>query len=175
MLLVIDNYDSFTYNLVQYLGELGEQIEVRRNDEVTEFAQLGINLTDAHLELNPDDARAWNLGAAILATLGETERALEFARKSVAIDPDDPMLLYNVACTIRAFRIIQSAIPGATLTIVGDGRERRSLTKLVAELGLENVYNARIQIRVLSGDGRIAAYGSVVDMRTQDPTYVPAQ
>ncbi len=35
MILVIDNYDSFTYNLVQYLGELGEQIEVRRNDEVT--------------------------------------------------------------------------------------------------------------------------------------------
>ena len=35
MLLVIDNYDSFTYNLVQYLGELGEKIEVRRNDQVT--------------------------------------------------------------------------------------------------------------------------------------------
>src|SRR4029450_12395656 len=35
MLLVIDNYDSFTYNLVQYLGELGETIEVRRNDHVT--------------------------------------------------------------------------------------------------------------------------------------------
>src|SRR5438309_8472052 len=35
MLLVIDNYDSFTYNLVQYLGELGETIEVRRNDEVS--------------------------------------------------------------------------------------------------------------------------------------------
>jgi len=35
MLLVIDNYDSFTYNLVQHLGELGEQIEVRRNDEIT--------------------------------------------------------------------------------------------------------------------------------------------
>lgn len=33
--LVIDNYDSFTYNLVQYLGELGEEMEVRRNDEVT--------------------------------------------------------------------------------------------------------------------------------------------
>jgi para-aminobenzoate synthetase component 2 len=35
MLLVIDNYDSFTYNLVQYLGELGERIEVRRNDEIS--------------------------------------------------------------------------------------------------------------------------------------------
>ncbi|HVG28811.1 MAG TPA: aminodeoxychorismate/anthranilate synthase component II [Pyrinomonadaceae bacterium] len=35
MLLVIDNYDSFTYNLVQYLGELGAELCVRRNDEVT--------------------------------------------------------------------------------------------------------------------------------------------
>jgi anthranilate synthase component 2 len=34
MLLVIDNYDSFTYNLVQYLGELGEEVVVRRNDEI---------------------------------------------------------------------------------------------------------------------------------------------
>jgi len=35
MLLVIDNYDSFTYNLVQYLGELGEDIRVFRNDKIT--------------------------------------------------------------------------------------------------------------------------------------------
>jgi len=35
MLLMIDNYDSFTYNLVQYLGELGEQVRVIRNDEMT--------------------------------------------------------------------------------------------------------------------------------------------
>jgi anthranilate synthase/aminodeoxychorismate synthase-like glutamine amidotransferase len=35
MILMIDNYDSFTYNLVQYLGELGAQIEVRRNDQTT--------------------------------------------------------------------------------------------------------------------------------------------
>jgi anthranilate synthase/aminodeoxychorismate synthase-like glutamine amidotransferase len=35
MILVIDNYDSFTYNLVQYLGELGAEIRVKRNDEVS--------------------------------------------------------------------------------------------------------------------------------------------
>ena len=35
MVFVLDNYDSFTYNLVQYLGELGEKIKVRRNDQVT--------------------------------------------------------------------------------------------------------------------------------------------
>jgi anthranilate synthase/aminodeoxychorismate synthase-like glutamine amidotransferase len=35
MILVIDNYDSFTYNLVQYLGDLGETPEVRRNDAIT--------------------------------------------------------------------------------------------------------------------------------------------
>ena len=35
MILVIDNYDSFTYNLVQYLGELGAEMMVRRNDEIT--------------------------------------------------------------------------------------------------------------------------------------------
>jgi anthranilate synthase/aminodeoxychorismate synthase-like glutamine amidotransferase len=35
MVFVLDNYDSFTYNLVQYLGELGAHVEVRRNDQVT--------------------------------------------------------------------------------------------------------------------------------------------
>ena len=45
MLLMIDNYDSFTYNLVQYLGELGEDVRVHRNDEIT-LEQIE--------ELNPD-------------------------------------------------------------------------------------------------------------------------
>ena len=35
MLLMIDNYDSFTYNLVQYFGELGQEVEVFRNDKIT--------------------------------------------------------------------------------------------------------------------------------------------
>ncbi|MGB7396681.1 MAG: anthranilate/aminodeoxychorismate synthase component II, partial [Candidatus Macondimonas sp.] len=35
MVLMIDNYDSFTYNLVQYLGELGCEVAVHRNDQIT--------------------------------------------------------------------------------------------------------------------------------------------
>jgi anthranilate synthase/aminodeoxychorismate synthase-like glutamine amidotransferase len=44
MLLVIDNYDSFTYNLVQYLGELGEEPVVRRNDEISveDIGSMGV-------------------------------------------------------------------------------------------------------------------------------------
>jgi para-aminobenzoate synthetase component II len=45
MILVIDNYDSFTYNLVQYLGELKAPLEVRRNDQIS---------LDQIRELNPD-------------------------------------------------------------------------------------------------------------------------
>ena len=45
MILIIDNYDSFTYNLVQYFGELGEEMLVKRNDEIT-IAEIE--------QLNPD-------------------------------------------------------------------------------------------------------------------------
>ena len=51
MLLVIDNYDSFTYNLVQYLGEMGQDVRVVRNDELpaAEIAGLG----PSHIVISP--------------------------------------------------------------------------------------------------------------------------
>ncbi len=52
MLLVIDNYDSFTYNLVQYLGELGELIEVRRNNEVT-IHEIELDLKPQRILISP--------------------------------------------------------------------------------------------------------------------------
>ncbi|MGD2063942.1 MAG: aminodeoxychorismate/anthranilate synthase component II [Nitrospirota bacterium] len=51
MLLVIDNYDSFTYNLVQYLGELGEDVEVYRNDRIT-VAEIR-DLAPRHIVISP--------------------------------------------------------------------------------------------------------------------------
>ncbi|MEK3784801.1 MULTISPECIES: aminodeoxychorismate/anthranilate synthase component II [Paenibacillus] len=51
MILVIDNYDSFTYNLVQYLGELGQEVVVKRNDEISleQISELGPD----HILLSP--------------------------------------------------------------------------------------------------------------------------
>ena len=51
MLLMIDNYDSFTYNLVQYLGELGEDVRVYRNDEIR--LQEIENLNPDHIVISP--------------------------------------------------------------------------------------------------------------------------
>src|SRR5262245_66345197 len=51
MIAMIDNYDSFTYNLVQYLGELGAQVRVFRNDEVT-LEELEA-LAPSHVVLSP--------------------------------------------------------------------------------------------------------------------------
>jgi len=51
MLLVIDNYDSFTYNLVQYLGELGQEVKVVRNDEIP-VAEIAA-LAPTHLVISP--------------------------------------------------------------------------------------------------------------------------
>lgn len=46
---------------------------------------------------------------------------------------------------------------------------------LLKSLGFSSVYNGRVSVRVIEGNGRVAAYGSVVDNKTSDPTYVPAQ
>ena len=51
MLLLIDNYDSFTYNLVQYFGELGADVVVRRNDEITLEQAKAMN--PSHLVISP--------------------------------------------------------------------------------------------------------------------------
>jgi anthranilate synthase/aminodeoxychorismate synthase-like glutamine amidotransferase len=52
MLLVIDNYDSFTYNLVQYLGELGQTVEVRRNNQVT-LDEIEMSLRPERIVISP--------------------------------------------------------------------------------------------------------------------------
>ena len=65
MLLMIDNYDSFTYNLVQYLGELGADVHVYRNDQITveEIAQLAPD----HIVISPGPCTPNEAGISMAA------------------------------------------------------------------------------------------------------------
>jgi len=63
MVFVLDNYDSFTYNLVQYLGELGQTVEVRRNDEIT--PQQIEALKPSHIVISPGPCTPQEAGISI--------------------------------------------------------------------------------------------------------------
>ena len=65
MLLMIDNYDSFTYNLVQYFGELGEEVRVVRNDEITLEGIAA--LAPRHLVLSPGPCTPAEAGICVEA------------------------------------------------------------------------------------------------------------
>src|SRR5437773_12482962 len=75
MILVIDNYDSFTYNLVQYLGELGEELRVFRNDKIT-LEEIE-RVKPARIVISP--GRGTPTDAAV------TEDAIRHSHKSVPI------------------------------------------------------------------------------------------
>jgi len=63
MLLMIDNYDSFTYNLVQYFGELGEEVEVVRNDEI-DLAGIAALKPD-HIVVSPGPCTPSEAGVSV--------------------------------------------------------------------------------------------------------------
>jgi len=63
MLLMIDNYDSFTYNLVQYLGELGQDVRVFRNDQIT-VAEIE-RLKPDHLVISPGPCTPTEAGISV--------------------------------------------------------------------------------------------------------------
>jgi anthranilate synthase/aminodeoxychorismate synthase-like glutamine amidotransferase len=63
MVFVLDNYDSFTYNLVQYLGELGAEVIVRRNDQIT-VSEVG-DMKPKHIVLSPGPCTPSEAGISI--------------------------------------------------------------------------------------------------------------
>jgi TolB-like protein/Tfp pilus assembly protein PilF/tRNA A-37 threonylcarbamoyl transferase component Bud32 len=86
-----DDYQSpgFLADVYTQMGKPAEALEVR---------QRMARVVEHWLELNPDDPRACVLGAINLAALGDRDGAQRLATRATTIDPDDPMLLYNVAC-----------------------------------------------------------------------------
>lgn len=70
MLLMIDNYDSFTYNLVQYLGELGAQVEVFRNDQITLHEIATSSPTHIVISPGPCTPREAGISVSTVETFG---------------------------------------------------------------------------------------------------------
>jgi len=71
-LLMIDNYDSFTYNLVQYLGELGAEVDVVRNDEATVEELLDRGVGGLVISPGPGEPDAAGISVEAVARFGET-------------------------------------------------------------------------------------------------------
>jgi tetratricopeptide (TPR) repeat protein len=69
-----------------------------RTGEAEASLRRGVQVAEKHVELNPDDARALCLGAGAFIQLGEREKALDWARRGLTLDPEDSGVLYNVAC-----------------------------------------------------------------------------
>ena len=76
MLLLIDNYDSFTYNLVHYLGELGAKVLVKRNDELDVQAAMALNPSAIMLSPGPCDPDQAGICLAITQAAAETKTPL---------------------------------------------------------------------------------------------------
>jgi len=72
--------------------------ELGRPEDARAARERGVALVEKRIDLHPDDARALYMGANGLVALGEKDKGLGWARRARRIDPDDPMLLYNLGC-----------------------------------------------------------------------------
>jgi serine/threonine protein kinase/Tfp pilus assembly protein PilF len=72
--------------------------ELGRPEDARAARERGVSLVEKHIDLHPDDARALYMGANGLVALGLKDKGLDWARRARRIDPDDPMLLYNLGC-----------------------------------------------------------------------------
>jgi adenylate cyclase len=72
--------------------------KLKRADEGREIALRGLKLAEEALRAHPESSRPAQLGAAVLASMGEREKALDWVNHSLAIDPEDSNSLYNAAC-----------------------------------------------------------------------------
>jgi len=112
MVLVIDNYDSFTYNLVQYLGELGAEVQVMRNDAVSVDDVAAVKANGIVISPGPGRPEDAGVTMSVIRTLGERTPILGVCLGHQAIG--------------AAFggAVVRASVPmhGKTSTIEHDGR-----------------------------------------------------
>jgi anthranilate synthase/aminodeoxychorismate synthase-like glutamine amidotransferase len=112
MVLVIDNYDSFTYNLVQYLGELGAEVQVRRNNEITTGDITAMR--PGHILISPGPGRPEDAGISVdvIRQFGPTTPLLGVCLGHQAIG------------VVYGGTVCRATVPmhGKTSTVVHDGK-----------------------------------------------------
>src|SRR5262249_26050607 len=112
MVLVIDNYDSFTYNLVQYLGELGAEVRVMRNDAVSVAEVAGAGADRIVISPGPGRPEQAGVTMAVIRTLGGQTPILGVCLGHQAIG------------AVFGGEVVRAGVPmhGKTSTIEHDGR-----------------------------------------------------
>jgi anthranilate synthase/aminodeoxychorismate synthase-like glutamine amidotransferase len=112
MVLVIDNYDSFTYNLVQYLGELGAEVRVMRNDVVSLEDVVNANADRIVISPGPGRPEAAGVTMSVIRRLGETTPILGVCLGHQAIG------------AVFGGEVVRAGVPmhGKTSTIEHDGQ-----------------------------------------------------
>ena len=90
-----------------------------RTEDARAARERGVALVERHIDLHPDDARALYMGGIGLVSLGEKDKGLDWARRARKIDPDDPMLLYNLGCLHSLSGDIEEAIDCLERAVAG--------------------------------------------------------
>jgi TolB-like protein/Flp pilus assembly protein TadD len=103
------------YQSLALLGTV--QRALGQDEERWRTIERAVQVIEEHLALNPDDVRARYMGAGLLVEKGERGRGLEWANHALSVDPDDPGVLYNVACvhalageSERAIDLLEGAV-----------------------------------------------------------------
>lgn len=81
-----------------------------RLKEARKEAQEAIVVVEKHIKWNPDDARAFHLGAGSLVILGDVDRAKRWLHRAIEIAPEDSVVLYNVACNLATLGEIEKSL-----------------------------------------------------------------
>ena len=84
--------------------------DLKMTAEMKKANQRAIEVVRKHLDLNPDDARAYYLGAIALVDEGESEEALEWTDKAVSIAPNETKVLYNASCIYSLLGMADTAL-----------------------------------------------------------------
>jgi TolB-like protein/Flp pilus assembly protein TadD/predicted Ser/Thr protein kinase len=118
--------------------------DLGRHADALEARRRGVALAERHLAINPHDVRALYMGANGLVALGEREKGLTWARRALEFEPDESMVLYNVACVYSMAGDTEGAV---------DSLERAVAAGLTQRGWLEHDSN----LDAIRGDPRVQA------------------